>query len=109
VTFILDAQLPPAFGRALIQAGYSAKLLQEIGLKEAEDDVIWNYAAENHLIIVTKDEDFADHVLRSAHGPSVVWLRIGNCTNSYLIGHVLPLFSEILLRLESGDRLIEVL
>jgi len=52
--------------------------VREAGLHEAQDLVVWRYARERGLTIVSKDSDF--HQLSFAHGspPKVVWLRVGN-------------------------------
>ena len=42
------------------------------------DADIWAYAAAHGLVIVSKDADFADRVILSSTGPSVIHLRIGN-------------------------------
>lgn len=45
--FLVDAQLPPALARWLIEAGCEAQVVREIGLREADDGVIWRYAETN--------------------------------------------------------------
>jgi len=102
------AQLPPALAAALRQAGCDAVAVREIGLREAKDAVIWQYAVQNALVILTKDEDFAERCLRSPHPPVVVWLRIGNATNPVLLGWFLPLLPAVKARIQGGDRLIEI-
>ena len=82
--------------------------VREIGLCEAKDAAIWQYALQNRAAILTKDEDFAERCLRSEHAPVVVWLRIGNATNPVLLGWFLPVLPAVVARIESGDRLIEV-
>jgi predicted nuclease of predicted toxin-antitoxin system len=49
------------------------------GLMAARDRQIWQYAAANGFVLVTKDEDF--HRLSVLHGapPKVVWIGLGNC------------------------------
>ncbi len=59
-------------------------------------------------MIVTKDEDFAEWVLRGRHGPSVVWLRVGNTSRQALLAWIEPLLPMIVKRLEEGERLVEV-
>jgi predicted nuclease of predicted toxin-antitoxin system len=108
VTFLVDAQLPYSLAMALTTAGYPAKAVRDIGLRDADDDVIWDHAASNGCCILTKDQDFADRVGRTRAGPSVVWLRIGNCSNQDLRDQLIPLLEEIARRLDSGDRLIEI-
>ncbi len=106
--FIVDAQLPPSLAAVLRQAGHDAVAVREIGLREAKDAALWEYARQNNAVILTKDEDFAERCLRSQNPPVVVWLRIGNATNPVLLSWLMPLFPAILARIESGDRLIEV-
>lgn len=106
--FLIDANLPPTLALALIEAGHHAQHVDEVGLRTAEDGEIWDYALRQRTVLVTKDEDFPDRYLRTASTPIVVWLRIGNCRNSELFSWFIPLLNEVILRIESGDRLIEV-
>ena len=106
--FVIDAQLPTAPARAITSGGHMAESVRDLGLQEAEDDVIWDYAVKNNAAIITKDEDFAARVWRAVSGPSIVWLRLGNCSNRTLIETIVPLLSEIVERIDGGDRLVEV-
>jgi len=108
VKFVVDAQLPPALARALREAGYDVQAVRELGLGEAEDDVIWDYALTNQAVIVTKDQDFADRLLSGRTAPIIIWLRIGNTSNRALLTWLLPLWPDILSHIQSGDKLIEV-
>ncbi len=108
VRFVLDAQLPPALARALREAGYDVRAVRELGLRDAEDPEIWDYALANQATIVTKDQDFAECLMLRRPAPVVVWLRIGNTSNRALVNWLLPLWSEIISRIEAGDNLIEV-
>lgn len=60
--FLIDAQLPPALARWLVEAGCEAQAVREIGLRMAEDNAIWRHAESGDCVIVTKDEDFARRV-----------------------------------------------
>lgn len=106
--FIIDAQLPPSLAEALRRAGCDAVAAREIGLREAKDAAIWEYALQNDAAIFTKDEDFAERSLRSQHPPVVIWLRIGNATNPVLLDWLMPILPAVLARIDAGDRLIEV-
>ncbi len=106
--FLIDANLPPALAVALTQAGHRGLHVEEAGLRNSDDDEIWTYALQQGAIVITKDEDFPDRCLRSTTTPIVVWLRIGNCRNPELLAWFLPLLAEVIARIESGDRLIEV-
>jgi predicted nuclease of predicted toxin-antitoxin system len=108
VKLIIDAQLPPSLAAALRQAGCDAVAVREIGLREAKDAAIWNYALQNNGVILTKDEDFAERCMADDQAPVVIWLRIGNATNPELFGWFMPRWPSMLARLQAGDRLIEV-
>jgi len=108
VKFIVDAQLPPSLAEALRQAGYDSVAMREIGLREAKDAAIWNYALQNNGVILTKDEDFAERCMASPQAPVVIWLRIGNATNPELLGWFMPQLPSMLARLQAGDGIIEV-
>jgi len=108
VIFLIDAQLPPALARWLVEQGHTADHVDDLGLLEAEDVAIWNHAVLNGAIIVTKDEDFAERTARTNAGPVIVWLRIGNATNRALMQWLTPRWSEITELLGAGNRLVEV-
>ena len=106
--FIIDAQLPPALARTLRALGCEAFAVRDLGLRDATDGQLWNYALQHGAAIVTKDEDFAQRCLYSQAQPVIVWLRVGNSSNPALLRRVMPLWPIIVQRIERGDRLIEV-
>lgn len=108
VRFIVDANLPPVLARALATQGCQAEHVMDVGLRESEDDPIWDYAIQHQAVIITKDEDFPKLLARPEPTPVVVWLRVGNCRNPALLSWFLPLLPDILGRIEVGDRLIEI-
>lgn len=108
VIFLIDAQLPPALARWLIEQGHEAQHVDEIGLRNEEDIAIWDYASSAGAIVVTKDEDFAERTARTNAGPVILWLRIGNSTNRALLQWLTPRWPEITVLLDAGNRLIEV-
>ena len=54
--------------------------IRKVGMKEAQDIDIWEYAKSNGYVIVSKDTDFQQRSLLFGFPPKVVWLRVGNCT-----------------------------
>jgi predicted nuclease of predicted toxin-antitoxin system len=50
------------------------------GLGNADDDQVWQFAAANDLVIVSKDEDFHQRAFLYGPTPKVIWVRLGNCT-----------------------------
>jgi len=106
--FIVDAQLPPALAQCIARLGHEAKHVVNVGLLGADDQSIRQYAAEHNLVVITKDEDFTANFLWQKNNPAVVWLRVGNCSNQALLNWFLPMFPKILLRLQEGEKLIEI-
>ena len=51
-----------------------------LGLADADDLTIWNYAKDHQLIIVTQVSDYSDwNKLRGAP-PKIIWLRCANAS-----------------------------
>jgi len=49
-----------------------------LGLTEAADRAIWNYAGSNGFVLISLDVDFADRAILLGPPPKVIWLRCGN-------------------------------
>ena len=56
--------------------------VRDVGLQTADDVVVWDYAEQQELTIVSKDSDFRQRSFLFAHPPKVVWLRRGNCSTT---------------------------
>ena len=105
--FLVDAQLPPALARRLTELGHVAEHVYDIGMQAASDHSIWKRATETGAVIITKDEDFIQ-IGRSAAGPQIVWLRLGNVNRSELLERVSKTLSQIIEAIEGGERVIEI-
>ena len=106
--FLVDAQLPPALAQWLWARGCAPTAVRDVGLLQSDDGSIRNCARAGGCGLITKDDDFVERFLDSDEGPSIVWLRIGNCTKRALFGWLELLWPETLKRLEQGERLIEL-
>lgn len=107
--FLIDAQLPPVFVCWLGDLGHQADHVDDIGLRDADDALIWAHALREGAAIVTKDEDFAGRSVRETGGPVIVWLRVGNANNRALRAWLEPRLPSVLEMLATGrHRLIEV-
>lgn len=106
--FLVDAQLPPALVQPLTACGHVAEHVADIGLRDADDSSIWDYALRHQAIIITKDEDFPHRLRQSRAAPVIVWLRVGNTSRRALLEWFGPLIARIVQLIQQGDRLIEV-
>jgi predicted nuclease of predicted toxin-antitoxin system len=106
--FIVDAQLPPALARLLQSLGHQAEHVADIGLRDAADSPIWQYAVQHQAAVLTKDEDFPHRHRQKLSGPVIVWLRPGNTSRRGLLQWFEPLLPQILQMIEQGERMIEI-
>jgi len=106
--FLVDANLPPGLAVWLREQGHQATHVCDTPGNRADDEEISRFALRTGSVIVTKDEDFALRAVLASEHASVVWLRLGNATNSQLRRWLEPLLPEIVRRLQAGEKLIEV-
>ena len=66
-----------------------------LGLEQADDRKVWNYAREHEFVIVTRDSDYFD--LSTIHGspPKIIWLRTGNQTKAASLAALLNFRKDI--------------
>ncbi len=105
--FLIDAQLPRGLARRLTELGHDATHVADLGLAEAADPEIWNYAIEQTAILITKDRDFAVARAATDNGPVIIWVRIGNTSNVFLIARLLSSLDVIVEAIERGDTVVE--
>lgn len=72
--FLIDANLPYYFSLWKSEDYIHIKDLDD----SWTDSIVWQYAKENNLTIVTKDSDFSNRILFLSPPPKVIHIRIGN-------------------------------
>lgn len=107
--FLIDAHLPPMLAEIFRGHGFEAVHLFDVAPRDADDRVIWKLGKVRPTVIVTKDEDFAVLSKLFEKGPQVLWLRIGNCSKSYLSSWVEPRLASAFELLKKGERLVVVI
>ena len=108
MTFLVDNQLPQALARFLVSHGYKAEHVLDLGMDEADDQIIWDYAGKNGCVIVTKDEDFIGLSLQTGAKNQVVWVRLGNCRTPALLAAFETALAKLTQALQQGDRVVEL-
>lgn len=107
----LNAQLPPSLAIWLTETfGVSAVTLADLGLRDASDIEIFNAARANGIgtVIVTKDRDFIDLVVRFGSPPQILWLTCGNMTNRDFQRIFTIAFPDALALLNDGESIVEI-
>jgi predicted nuclease of predicted toxin-antitoxin system len=75
---LFDQNLSPRLVELLSEDYPGCQHVHTIGLAGADDQTVWDYAAQLQLVIVSKDSDFQHRALLYGPPPKVVWLRVGN-------------------------------
>ena len=91
---LFDQNVSPCLCRALADLFPGSVHVRDVGLREADDTVIWEYACRHALAIITKDADFRQRSFLEGHPPKIIWLRLGNCSTKAI---------EALLRNRAAD------
>jgi predicted nuclease of predicted toxin-antitoxin system len=108
LNFLVDNQLPPSLARFIEREfGIAAAHVRDVGLRQASDAEVWEYASANDLILVSKDEDFAEMVFNKPTA-KLIWVRIGNCRTVFLLDLFRRMWPRIVGRLRLGDIFVEI-
>lgn len=110
MTLWLDAQLSPRLARWINQQfpGVTATALREIGLRDAEDTLIFQKARSTGAIVITKDRDFVDLQIRLGSPPKIIWLTCGNTSEATLQAILTQHLQTALSFLAGSDELVEI-
>ena len=77
---LFDQNLSPRLPGLLADIYADSIHVREVGLRDGDDLVIWEYAKQHGYAIVSKDSDFQQRSLLHGAPPKFIWLRVGNCT-----------------------------
>lgn len=79
----IDAHLSQALA-AWINRTYddiNAQSVRAVGLRDAEDEEIFQAARDANVIVMSKDNDFLNLLDRHGPPPKVIWVTCGNTSN----------------------------
>ena len=77
---LFDENLSPRLTRLLVDLFPNSIHVRDVGLKAAEDPLVWDHAKNNGLVLVSKDSDMHQRSFLFGQPPKVVWVRLGNCS-----------------------------
>ncbi len=99
MNWLVDAQLPRRLAERLNSLGHDARhTLDLTAANRTTDAEINRIAAEEGRILISKDRDFLDSFLVNGAPPRLLWVTVGNVSNSDL----LALFESLLPNLETA-------
>jgi len=105
----LDAHLPPALASWLSgEMSQPATHLRSLGLRHAKDREIFSRARDANAVLMTKDADFVDMVMRAGPPPAIIWLTCGNTSNDALKALLRTTLANAVRLIEQGEPLVEI-
>lgn len=105
----IDAQLSPALAQWIREKfGIEVYAVRDLGLRDAEDEEIFQRAKLEIAVIMTKDSDFLLMQERYGSPPQILWITCGNTSNTYLKEVLHGTLPEALKLLEAGEPLVEI-
>ncbi len=107
--FWIDAQLPPQLAQWLTtEFEVEATSIRDLGLRDAQDLEIFKTAQIPDTVIITKDSDFIELVMRFGIPPQILWVTCGNVTNRNLRKLFTDTFPQALQLLKQGEYIVEI-
>lgn len=76
---LFDHNLSPRLVNRLADIYPDSQHIFRLGLEQAEDRVVWEYARQYEFVLVTRDSDFNELSVLWGFPPKVIWIRRGNC------------------------------
>jgi predicted nuclease of predicted toxin-antitoxin system len=70
VKLLLDENISDRIVQQIVDLFPGSTHIKAVGLKEADDSVVWKWSKQHEFTVVSKDTDFYQRV---------IWLRVGNC------------------------------
>lgn len=90
--YLVDVNLPRWFSQ-----WNNADYLHQHDIDASRHDtLIWGYAREHDLTIITKDSDFSSRILLSEPPPKVIHVRLGNMDMRSFHAAIAKCWSEVL-------------
>ena len=77
---LFDQNISPKIVRQVSSNFPDSKHVRHVGLEDASDTLIFDFAKSNGFSVVTFDADFVDLNLLRGIPPKIIWLKTGNLT-----------------------------
>jgi len=106
----IDAQLSPALA-AWVNRTYDdihAQSVRAVGLRDAEDEEIFQAAWEANVIVMSKDSDFLNLLDRHGPPPKVIWITCGNTSNQRMRTILRQTLLPAVEMLEGSEIIVEI-
>jgi len=105
----IDAQLSPAIAIWIVEEfGIDARPLRDLGLRDSEDEEIFQSARKADAVVMTKDSDFVLLLERYGPPPKIILLTCGNTSNERIKQILRTSLKNVLNLMANGEDLVEI-
>ncbi|HYW07158.1 MAG TPA: DUF5615 family PIN-like protein [Longimicrobium sp.] len=105
----VDAQLSPALAPWMAEElGVDAYSVKYLGLRDARDGEIFMAARASAAVVLTKDSDFVRLLHEHGPPPQILWITLGNTSNSRMKEVLRRTLPSALALLQRGEPLVEI-
>lgn len=80
MNLLFDQNISPKIIKHLSELFQGALHIRNVGLEDAADTLIFEFAKKNNLALVTFDSDFVDLNVIRGIPPKIIWMKTGNLT-----------------------------
>ncbi|CAM3926963.1 DUF5615 domain-containing protein [Deinococcus saxicola] len=109
LVYWIDAQLPPQLAPWLTATfGVEAYSAGFLGYRDATDETIFLAARTAGAVIISKDADFLERVIRLGTPPQLLYVTCGNTSKSRLTELLAQTFAQAHTLFLSGEAIVEV-
>ena len=92
---LFDQNISPKIVKHLEIEFPESKQVRHVGMENASDSDIFDYAKVHKFSIVTFDSDFVDLSIVRGIPPQIIWLKTGNLTTKF-IANLLKINTELI-------------
>jgi predicted nuclease of predicted toxin-antitoxin system len=109
VKLLLDENLSRRLVPFLQDAFPGSSQVALVGLEQANDKTVWDYARQHQFVVVTNDADFAELNFVYGAPPPIVWLRGLNLSKAAYLQLLISQAAEIQTTIEvEGKACVEI-
>lgn len=109
LVYWIDAQLPPSLAPWLTATfGVEAYSVAYLGYREAEDEVIFQAARAPGAVVIFKDADFLERLVRLGPPPRLLYVTCGNASKARMVDIFGQTFAEAHRLLSSSEPVVEI-
>lgn len=107
--FWLDAHLSDKIAKFIEREfGFECRHIRTLGGRSLPDSEIFWKLRQDGNILLTKDSDFLEILLRFGPPPKIIWLTFGNTNNNRVNAILKQMLPDIVEKFQSGESLVEI-